>query len=200
MAINEWICYTKNMKEEIVIIHSRYSVLIAEEILCFIVFLSFITIIFIVLQLFYIIIALIFAFSYGVQMVWIFKIFLNHIIVLTSNEFTANYFITKSRPKLSFVKQFFYPYHICKTNSYQVLDTFTLKYEDIKEYGYIFDLKVNFKYARKRDIGFITQEGERFHINLGDYRKKDLIYFINLIYKKTNKYPLGCLKDVLEDK
>lgn len=177
------------MKEEKIIIHSRYSILIGEEIIYFIIFLFFIT------SMFLVPIAFLLAFLMAVQMVWIFKIFLKHQIVLSAKEFTASYFITKSTPKLSFIKKLYYPYTIghtiAKSNSYMVLDGFTLKYEDIKEYGYVFDLKGNFRYARKRDIGFITQDKKRFHINLGDYRKKDLIYFINIIYKKTNKFPTG---------
>lgn len=193
------ICYTICMKEEKIIIRSHLNVLIIEEILYFVMILFFIISIFIVHQLFYIIFFILIISIFIVQMIWILKIFSKHQIKLTPQEFTAYYFITKSTPKLNFIKSVYYPYTIHRSNSYKVLDTFTIKYDDIKEYGFIFDLKGYFKYAKKSDIGFINHQGKRFHINIEDYKKKDLIYFINVIYKKTNKYPSGCLKDVLEN-
>lgn len=146
------------MKKEKIIICSRLSVLIVEEILYFIMVLLRIIGIFIVHQLFHIILFILFISFFIVQMIWILKIFSKHQIELIPQEFTAHYFITKSTPKLNFVKSVYYPYTIHKSNSYKVLDTFTLKYDDIKEYVFIFELKGYFQYTRKSDIGFINKE------------------------------------------
>lgn len=185
------------MKKDKIVIHFRFTKIIIEEVFSFIMLLFFVSGIFFIHDLAYIILFLILISILSVQMVWAFIIFSQHKIELTTKEFTATYFITKSRPKLKFLKSIYYPYTITKTPSYQILETFTLKYDEIKEYGYIFELKGYFKYAKKGDIGFITQQDKRFHINCNDYRRKDLIEFINIIYKKTKIYPTGYLKDVL---
>lgn len=80
---------------------------------------------------------------------------------------------------------------------YKELNSFTLRYDKIKKYGFIFDLNGYFSHSSKFDIGFIDLNNRHYHINIKDFKKSDMIEFTKYLYKKTNVMPVGCLKDVI---
>lgn len=108
-------------------------------------------------------------------------------IYLRNEDFTAKYTITTSSHFLGFGKKIYY----------KKLNAFTLRYDKIKEYGFISELKGNFYKSSKFDIGIIDTNNKRYHINIKNYYETEIIEFTKYIYKKTNIIPTGHLKDVL---
>lgn len=109
-------------------------------------------------------------------------------IFFRKEDFTAKYSIKRQGTLYGFGN---------RNSVHKELNSFTLRYDMIKKYGFIFDLNGYFSHSSKFDIGFIDLNNRHYHINIKDFKKSDMIEFTKYLYKKTNIMPVGCLKDVI---
>lgn len=75
--------------------------------------------------------------------------------------------------------------------------SYSLKYNEIKEWGNIKDLSQQIRNARTYDIGFITKDNKKYFIYTNEYKLKELQLIIENLQKRIKIKPN---KDIVLDK
>ena len=92
-------------------------------------------------------------------------------------------------------------FNLFKTRpQYKIYPTIqSLDLKKLRQYGFVMDLKDNFKYKTKFNIGFIDNNNEKYIIIVNQFKSEDIKMLIKEIYNITKLKPTGELQNILNE-